>query len=215
MLDKAGYFEVTLLSADDRKRNEMYKQNLQRAALEESFGDYNDYLRSLEMHADFGAFDAAHAERITQLINKTNQFNLTTRRYTSAEVDALIGDPGALTLYGRLVDKFGDNGIVTALIARVHGAEADIELWVMSCRTFKRDLELALFDRLVAVCAQRGVRRINGVYLPTAKNLLVKDFYATIGFEQTAENADGSKAFAFTAFDGYTPQNEVMETILL
>lgn len=214
-LDKAGYFEVTLLSADDRKRNEMYRQNLQRAQLEQSFGDYADYLRSLEMHADIGAFDAAHAERITQLINKTNQFNLTTRRYTAAEVEALIGDPGHITLYGRLVDKFGDNGIVTALIAKKRGAEADIELWIMSCRTFKRDLELAMFDRLAAVCAAQGITRINGTYLPTAKNLLVRDFYATIGFAVTAENADGSRNFTLAPLSGYVPKNEVMEVIPL
>ena len=214
-LDKAGYFEVTTLSADDKKRNEMYKQNLQRAAMEQSFGDYSDYLRSLDMHADIGAFDAAHAERITQLINKTNQFNLTTRRYTAAEVAALIDNPDAITLYGRLVDKFGDNGIVTALIAHRSGSEATIDLWIMSCRTFKRNLEHAMFDRLVAVCQSLGITKINGTYLPTAKNLLVSDFYATIGFEKTAENDDGSKAFAFTAFDGYAPQNTVMKINVL
>lgn len=214
-LDKAGYFEVTALSEDDRKRNEMYKQNLERAALEQSFGDYSDYLRSLSMRAELGSFDAQHAERITQLINKTNQFNLTTRRYTAAEVEALIGNPDYITLYGRLIDKFGDNGIVTVLIAQRHGEEADIDLWVMSCRTFKRHLEYTMFDRLVSECRRLGVKRIHGAYLPTAKNLLVSDFYATIGFEQTAAEESGRKDFAFTAFEGYKPLNEVMDTILL
>lgn len=214
-LDRAGYFEVTTISADDKKRNEMYKQNLERTALEQSFGDYSDYLRSLKMRAEMGAFDAKHVERITQLINKTNQFNLTTRRYTPAEVEALIDNPAYLTLYGRLVDKFGDNGIVTALIAHVQGEEATIDLWVMSCRTFKRNLEHAMFDRLVALCAARGIRKLNGQYLPTSKNLLVSQFYATIGFEKTHEDADGSKAFAFAALDSYAPQNTVMETVFL
>jgi FkbH-like protein len=213
-LDKAGYFEVTTLSADDKKRNEMYKQNLQRAAIQQSFGNYNDYLRSLEMHCEIGAFDAAHAERITQLINKTNQFNLTTRRYTAAEVESIMNDPNYITLYGRLVDKFGDNGIVTAIIAHKHGTEADIDLWIMSCRTFKRQLEHAMFDRLVAVCAAQGITRINGFYYPTAKNLLVSDFYATIGFDKTGEDEQG-KTFAFTGFENYTPQCTVMETVLL
>lgn len=212
-IDKAGWFEVTTLSGDDRKRNEMYKQNMQRAAAQASFGDYNDYLRSLEMTCEAGAFDLPHAERITQLINKTNQFNLTTRRYTAAEVEKLIGNPDYITLYGRLVDKFGDNGIVTALIAHVRGDEADIELWIMSCRTFKRNLEHAMFDLLVEECAKRGVKRINGVYLPTAKNLLVSDFYATIGFEKTGESEKGEKSFSFTAFDGYSAQNTVMKVV--
>lgn len=214
-IDKSGFFEVTTLSADDKKRNEMYKQNLERAALEDSFGDYDDYLRSLDMHCEIGAFDALHAERITQLINKTNQFNMTTRRYSATEIEGLINNPNYITLYGRLVDKFGDNGIVTALIALKNGTQADIDLWIMSCRTFKRTLEHAMFDRLVAVCAQAGITRINGVYYPTAKNLIVADFYATIGFEKIHENADGEKQFAFTAFDGYKPQCTVMDTIIL
>ena len=182
-LDRAGYFEVTTLSEDDKKRAGMYKQNAQRAALEQSFGSYEDYLKSLDMVGEFGAFDAPHAERITQLINKTNQFNLTTRRYSAAQVESLLNNPNYITLYGRLIDKFGDNGLVTALIGQVQGDTLDIDLWIMSCRTFKRQLEQAMFDRLVEACAARGIRRIVGHYYPTAKNLLVRDFYATIGFE--------------------------------
>ena len=121
-LDRAGYFEITSLSADDAKRNEMYRQNLQRAAAQQSFGSYEDYLRSLEMTAELGAFDQPHAERITQLINKTNQFNLTTRRYTAQEVEALLSNPDAVTLYGRLIDKFGDNGLA------LHRGPVDHEL---------------------------------------------------------------------------------------
>lgn len=210
-LDRRGYFEVTTLSADDRKRADMYKQNAQRAALEQNFANYGDYLKSLEMVGEFGPFDSAHAERITQLINKTNQFNLTTRRYTPAEVEALIGDNGHITLYGRLVDKFGDNGIVTALIGEVQGDILDIQLWIMSCRTFKRRLEHALFDELVAEAARRGIRRIVGHYRPTAKNLLVKDFYATIGFEKAAEDEAGNCTFEFTGIEGYRPQCGVMQ----
>ena len=210
-IDRSGYFEVTTLSADDRKRVEMYKQNAQREAAQQSFTDYNDYLRSLEMTGEFGVFDNEHAERICQLINKTNQFNLTTRRYTPADVEGLIGDPGHITLYGRLVDKFGDNGIVTALIGRLEGETLDIELWIMSCRTFKRRLEHAMFDELVRLARDKGVKRIVGHYYPTAKNLLVRDFYATIGFEQTAEDEAGNRTFVFTALEGYQPQCGVME----
>lgn len=210
-LDRGGYFEVTTLSADDRKRTEMYRQNAQRTALEESFGSYEDYLKSLEMVGEFGPFDAAHAERITQLINKTNQFNLTTRRYSAAEVEGLLGDAGHITLYGRLLDKFGDNGIVTALIGAVQGETLDIELWIMSCRTFKRQLEQAMFDRLCEAAAARGIKRIVGHYYPTAKNLLVKDFYATIGFTMTEEEADGSRTFAYALDGPHAPLCTVME----
>lgn len=210
-IDRAGYFEVTSLSADDRKRSEMYRQNQQRAVLEQSFGNYEDYLHSLEMECEVGAFSPAHAERITQLINKTNQFNLTTRRYTAAEVEGLIGNPGYITLYGKLVDKFGDNGIVTALIGRIEGDVLEMDLWIMSCRTFKRKLEHAMFDTLVAEAAARGVKKIVGHYFPTAKNLLVSEFYATMGFEKIAEDEAGHKTFAFTGFEGYRPQCGVMK----
>lgn len=195
-LDRAGYFEATALSADDRKRGEMYKENARRAAAQSAFGSYEDYLKSLEMQAEIGPFTPAHLERITQLINKTNQFNLTTRRYTQAEVAAIAADPAYLTLYGRLADKFGDNGIVTALIGKKDGTELEIELWIMSCRVFKRDFEKAMFDQLAAACAKMGVTAIRGTYRPTAKNLFVKDFYDTMGFVKIAEQ-DGVKQYRY------------------
>lgn len=210
-LDRAGYFEVTALSDDDRKRGDMYRQNALRTQAQQAFGDYGDYLKSLEMKAVIRPFDAPHAERLTQLINKTNQFNLTTRRYTQSEVEALVGDKGYITLYASLADKFGDNGITAALIARVDGCEAAIELWVMSCRVFKRDLEKAVFDRLVAQCRALGVQRITGRYLPTAKNLFCKDFYATIGFEPAGENEAGEKDYVFTVPADYRPQCTVID----
>ena len=132
----------------------------------------------------------------------------------AAEVEALMNDPACVTLYGRLLDKFGDNGIVTALIGRQTGDALDIELWIMSCRTFKRNLEYALFDRLVDVCRERGIKTINGIYLPTAKNLLVADFYATIGFEKISGGETGS-VFRYTVPAERTPLNTVMETVLL
>ena len=210
-IDRAGYFEVTTLSEDDRKRAEMYKQNAQRANLEQSFGNYEDYLKSLDMKCEIGAFDPPHAERITQLVNKTNQFNLTTHRYTAAEIEALIGDRRHITLYGRLTDKFGDNGLVTAMIGTVTDTVLDMDLWIMSCRTFKRRLEHAMFDQLVASARKKGIEKIVGHYYPTAKNLLVKDFYATIGFVKTAEDEAGNCTFEFTALQDYQPQCGVME----
>ena len=163
------------------------------------------------MKAVIRPFDAPHVERLTQLINKTNQFNLTTRRYTQSEVEALVGDKGYITLYASLADKFGDNGITAALIAKLEGDTAAIELWVMSCRVFKRDLEKAVFDRLVAQCRALGVGRITGRYLPTAKNLFCKDFYATIGFEPTGGSDAGEKDYVFTVPADYAPQCTVID----
>lgn len=191
-LARSGYFEVTSLSADDKKRSEMYRENAQRAQAQAAFSDYSDYLRSLEMKAVIAPFDTAHAARITQLMNKTNQFNLTTRRYTDAEVSVCMRDGNTLTLYASLADRFGDNGIVSALIGRVQDGILTIEEWVMSCRVFKRDLELAVFDALIAYCRTHNITSIEGDYLPTAKNAYVRTLYPTLGFSQTAESEEGT-----------------------
>lgn len=211
-LDRAGYFEVTTLSADDKKRNDYYRQNIERQELEQSFGDYADYLKSLHMQGTFGPFNAENLERVTQLINKTNQFNLTTRRYTPNEVVEAAKSPNYITLYGRLADKFGDNGITSALIGHIEGNTCHIDLWVMSCRVFKRDLELAMFDELVQKCAEKNISSISGAYYPTAKNLLVRDFYATIGFTLVKES-DEERLFVLQNLQKYTPQNKVITVL--
>lgn len=212
MVDRGAYFEVSSLSKDDVARGEMYKQNAQRAAQQQSFADYGEYLKSLEMSAEIAPFKEEWQERITQLINKTNQFNLTTRRYTAAEVSELAKDGTQLTLSGRLVDKFGDNGLTTAIIAKQTGDALDIELWIMSCRVFKRGLEHAMFDALVAEAKKRGVKTITGTWLPTAKNVITKDFYTSIGFQLTEENEDGRR-FSYTVPKSYENQNKAIEIL--
>ncbi len=214
-IDRSGYFEVTSLSADDQKRATMYKENAARTAMQQSFGDYSDFLKSLEMTGEFGAFDAAHAERITQLVNKSNQFNLTTRRYSAAEIETLSTDDTAITLYGRLIDKFGDNGIVSCVAGQIEGDVLDLSLWIMSCRVLKRDLEKAMFDLILAAAREKGVKTIRGHYYPTAKNLLVKDFYATIGFELVHEDEQGNKEYTHPVSADYTPQCNVMKIVHL
>ena len=207
VLDRGGWFEATAVSADDRRRGEMYRQNLQRAAARQSFGNYEDYLRSLEMRCELGPFDTPHAERITQLINKTNQFNLTTRRYTAAEVEALMNDPACVTLYGRLLDKFGDNGIVSVVIGKVNGDTLDIDLWLMSCRVLKRDMEYAMLDNLCDRAKQRGLKTVKGYYYPTAKNKMVKELYGDFGFTKVSEDADGNTVWELS-LSGYEPKNK-------
>ncbi len=212
-LDRSGYFEVTSLSQDDRARTEMYKQNTQRAAAATQFADYGEYLRSLDMTAVIAPFAPELNGRTTQLINKTNQFNLTTRRYTEDEVTAAMVSGDCVTLYGRLQDKFGDNGLVSVIIGRRSATDAavlDIELWVMSCRVFKRDLELAMFDELVAAAKAAGYTAITGSWLRTAKNALVKDFYTTLGFETLTATED--EAHFRLELANYTgPKNTVIE----
>lgn len=209
LLDRSGYFECAAVSDDDIKRGDMYRQNAQRVELEQSFGNYEDYLRSLDMSANIHPFAAAHVERITQLINKTNQFNLTTRRYTTAEVEQRMNSKEYITLSGKLVDKFGDNGITSVIIGRVEGDVLDIELWIMSCRVFKRHFEYAMFDQLVNLAAKHGIHSIKGCWMPTAKNLLVKDYYATIGFE-LEEDTEEKRVFRFDIPKEYVNLNNVI-----
>ena len=210
-IDRAGYFEITAFTKDDAKRNEMYKQNAARAAQENSFADYTDYLLSLDMSSDIGPFNTAHSERITQLINKTNQFNFTTRRYTRAEIDEIISDTdNYISVHANLVDKFGDNGITTCLIASVEGTNANIDLWVMSCRVFKRHLEYAVFDELVKECISKGVKTITAKWIGTAKNVIIKDFYETIGFECTLDT-ESEKSYIFNIPDNYEKKNKVIK----
>ncbi len=209
-LDRGGYFEVSSLSADDVHRSEMYRENALRKELEQSAGNYEDYLKSLAMTADILPFRPETLERVTQLINKTNQFNLTTRRYTAAETQQCMDDADTVTLSGRLVDTFGDNGITSAIIAHQQGDTLSIDLWVMSCRVFKRHLEFAMFDALMAEARRRGIHTITGRWLPTAKNLLVKDFYATIGFDLVAET-DAERVFERSVPQEYTPYNQVIK----
>lgn len=191
-MDKLGFFEVTTLSEDDAARGEMYRANAQRASLEKSFTSYEDFLRSLEMTARIGDFDEVNIPRITQLTNKSNQFNLTTKRYTQSEMERCAKSPDYIRLSGQLSDKFGDNGIVSVVIGKKEQAALHIELWLMSCRVLKRDMELAMLDTLVERCKAAGITEIFGYYYPTKKNGMVASLYESFGFEKISDNNGGT-----------------------
>ena len=194
-LDRNGYFEVTNFSADDLKRNEMYKANAQRAAQQASFGDYNEYLRSLEMTAVIDDFIPVYLQRITQLSNKSNQFNVTTKRYTATEMEEVFASGDYIRLYGKLIDKFGDNGVVSVVIGHKNGEVLDMDLWIMSCRVLKRDMEFAMLDKLVSRCREEGIKTVKGYYYPTAKNKMVKDLYGRFGFDKISEDENGNSVW--------------------
>ena len=182
VLEHERYFEVDKLVQDDLSRSTYYSSNAQRSEYQARFGDYGEFLGSLDMTAEIGPFLPVYLERITQLINKTNQFNLTTKRYTSAEVESIARDQAFITLYGRLIDRFGDNGLVSALIGRIFDESVELDLWVMSCRVLKREVEFAIFDALVEKCQELGIHKIVGVYIPSKKNSLVAGHYESLGF---------------------------------
>lgn len=211
VLDRGGYFEVTALSEDDRKRNEMYKANLERARQQSAFADYSEYLLSLQMKGTIRPFEPLYMARIAQLTNKSNQFNLTTKRFTQAQIEETAADLRYITLYGKLEDKFGDNGVVSVAAARKEADSAHIELWLMSCRVLKRDMEFAMMDALVQRCLACGIHTLYGYYYPTAKNGMVKDFYGLMGFEKISEDEEQNTVWKYEIVQPYEKKNHVIE----
>jgi FkbH-like protein len=197
ILEAEHYFEIHKLVQDDLNRSSYYALNAQRTTSLSEFSDYGEFLASLAMTAEIAPFSPVYLDRIAQLINKTNQFNLTTRRYTSAEVEAMAQDPAFVTLYGRLADRFGDNGLVSAMIGSVSGDILEVDLWLMSCRVLNREMELAMFDALIAECQARGIRRIIGVYIPSKKNAMVASHYSKLGFTAGEDGPEGQTNWSF------------------
>lgn len=211
VLDRNGFFESVSLSIDDAKRNEMYQENVRRTKLQSTFRDYGEYLKALDMHATIKPFEKVYMSRIAQLTNKSNQFNLTTRRYTLSEIEDMAKHTDEyITLYGSLRDKFGDNGVVSVIIGHVEGGICEIILWLMSCRVLKRDMECAMMDRMVEICKEQKVREIVGVYIPTNKNMMVESFYRERGFSFVSDN-NGSTTWKLSIDDSYISQNHYIE----
>ena len=213
LLDRSGFFEVTGLSADDLKRSEMYRENARRTKLQAAFADYGEYLVSLEMEAEIGRFSPIYLARIAQLTNKSNQFNLTTRRYTLSGIEAAAADKEQLTLCGRLKDKFGDNGVVSVVIGRIRGKVLHLELWLMSCRVLKRQMEDAMLDTLVERSKGLGIEELRGYYYPTAKNAMVREFYKTQGFTKISEADNGDTIWSLDLTKPYKKRNQVIKVV--
>jgi FkbH-like protein len=185
----AGYFEQAGFSKEDQLRAGFYKANVLRAAQLERIGDHDDYLRSLGMTLSVAPFDSAGRKRIAQLIAKSNQFNLTTRRYSEAEVAAMQSNPDIFTLQARLEDIFGDNGMISAVICRQTGQRWEVDTWIMSCRVLGRRVEETILQYLVEQARARGITEIIGRYIPTAKNGLVRHHFSRLGFAQAGAQA--------------------------
>jgi FkbH-like protein len=211
VIDREGYFEVTSLTRDDFMRVNQYKANTARSKLQTQFTDYGEYLRSLEMTAEIKPFAPMYISRITQLTNKSNQFNLTTLRCTQEEIESYAADSRYITLYGRLVDKFGDNGVVSVVLGEADGYILHIRLWLMSCRVLKRDMEFAMMDELVRLAKERGVTELRGYYYPTAKNAMVRDFYDKMGFALMPGDDSRNKIYALN-LDNYENKQNTIKT---
>jgi FkbH-like protein len=196
-LADAGYFEAVAFTSEDRDRAQQYAANAERDALLKSTQSMDEFLRGLKMSVRFGPFMAVDQPRVVQLINKTNQFNTTTRRYTSEEIAYITDLPDALTLQFRLFDRIGDNGLVSTMILRPthdHQDVLEIENWVMSCRVFGRQLEFEAMNIVVEAARQRGARALVADYIATAKNNVISALYPSLGFVAVNQTAPPSGA---------------------
>ena len=207
IIQAGRYFEMVSFSQEDLGRAAAYVANQARTAVKAKFSDYGAYLDSLQMTAEIGRFKSVYLERITQLINKTNQFNLTTRRYTTAEIEQIASDNHYIALFGRLTDTFGDNGLVSVIIGRMAGAIIHLDLWIMSCRVLKREMEFAMLDALVEHAQLVGATDIVGYYRRTPKNSMVEDHYQSNGFELESSDELGESTCWHLAIGSYKRKN--------
>jgi FkbH-like protein len=192
-LSSAGYFEAISFSSEDSNRADFYQGNAMRAALQSQVTDIESYLESLQMEIWFQPFEETGRKRIAQLINKSNQFNLTTRRYTEADVAAFEASPEFFTLQIRLKDTFGDNGMISVVICRaISDSEWVIDTWLMSCRVLGRRVEHMVLKEILLRASQKGILYLRGYYVPTGRNSLVQDHYCNLGFTFVASHPDGS-----------------------
>ena len=206
---EAGYFETSAFTADDRERAQRYTENLIREADRGSAHDLSDFLTGLNMSTVYGPVQEVDIPRVTQLINKTNQFNPTTQRYSMEQITAFCRDGANTVLQFRLIDRFGDNGLVSALIMRPAGPQPgvlDIDTWVMSCRVFGRELEFEAMNIAVEAARERAAGVLRAKYIPTPKNVVVRDLYDRLGFVRI-DSGEGEATLWQLELDSYHPQS--------
>jgi len=186
------FFERLALSEEDRHRTEYYTAEKQRVALESSSSTREDFLRSLEQVAEIAAVNPQTLARVAQLTQKTNQFNLTTRRYSEQQVTAMADDPACQVLSIRVKDRYCDNGLVGVAVTRDAGDACTIDTFLLSCRVIGRGVEAAFLAHMAEQARLRGKARLEGWFLPTKKNAPAREFYSSHGFEQVREEPQGS-----------------------
>jgi FkbH-like protein len=213
-LESLNLFETAQVSEEDRQRADYYRANILREDEEARFATVADYLVSLNMWAVFERFDDLHMPRVAQLVQRTNQFNLTTIRHSSDELSKFAEDPDYFPFYATLSDRFGDNGLISVVIGKRDADCLDIVTWLMSCRVISRRLEEFVLDRLVELARDAGLTRVRGRYIPTKKNGLVAKHYEKLGFRLSQELPDGSTVWELEV-DAYVPSGAPIERRVL
>src|SRR5882672_3047280 len=204
---QAGYFEAVSFTSDDLRRGEQYATNAAREALHRGSQSVEEFLRGLEMSVVYGAIGPVDLARATQLINKTNQFNTTTRRYSADDIARFAAAPGHITLQFRLADRFGDNGLVSVMMLRAADDPGvlDIDTWVMSCRVFGRQLENEAMSIAVEAARGRGIRVLRAEYIPTERNGVVSGLFEGLGFAAVPGSQPGGASRWILNIAEYVP----------
>jgi FkbH-like protein len=195
-LDHAKYFFALSLSKEDLGRAEQYRIEAARDSLRAASSSMGEFLAQLNMRAAAVPVSDSNISRVVQLINKTNQFNLTTRRYTEAQVRDIATNPAGWAGAFELSDRMGSYGLIGVVLAKPVGRDVQtwvIDTWLMSCRALGREMENFMFDQLMESARARGIRRIEGVYRPTAKNNLVAGLLERFGFKRVAETSEETR----------------------
>ncbi len=203
-LQESRLFERFTITAEDAKRTEQYKKEAVRQSLLTASVDMNSYLESLEMVGTFAELNRLDLPRTAQLINKSNQFNLTTKRRSESELETLLNDPRCCGFTMRLADRFGDHGLISVVICRlVENETLEIDTWLMSCRVLKRQVEEEVLNEIVRLALKKSCVKIRGFYFPTAKNGMVSRLYPRLNFKIIAENEERSEYELLT--ESFTP----------
>ena len=191
-IERGAFFESLAFSNEDSNRNQLYKQNSIRSEHQKQFVNLNEFLSDLEMESEVGQVNEQNLSRFTQLINKSNQFHLTTTRYTEAQVQSMINDEMTILRCFYLKDRFGDNGLISSLIIKLNPEFFYIDTWVMSCRVFSRGMEELICSEIISMAKWAKSNSIRGKYIPSKKNKVVSSLYKRLGFKLAKEEAGGT-----------------------
>jgi FkbH-like protein len=181
-------FETVSHSTNDAERTKQYQQEAQRAELSASITNMDDYLQSLDMIAKIEEISEINIERVAQLTQRSNQFNLRTKRYTSTDIKNICNNPNYHTATVELADKFGNYGLISVVIVEINENIGKIDTWIMSCRVLKRNVEHALMNYLIEQLKNKNIYGLDGEYIPTEKNVLVANLLMDLGMNKTADN---------------------------
>jgi FkbH-like protein len=206
-------FETASFSETDVQRAEMYRQEAQRETARRGIATVDEYLASLEMKLVLERFDRFNLPRIAQLIQRSNQFNLATRRYSEAQCEALMNDPTKVPFYISLRDRFGDYGLISVVILDVQDDRVVVDEYLMSCRVLQRGVEHYAMTEIVRIARERGSRHVEGTFRPTAKNAMVREFYSQFGFHKTHESPEGDVTWVLDV-ENYAPRPTFLARVL-